>query len=397
MKMKRNGLPVLILFFLFGFALISEAAEKWSGSGMLLTEPGQVPILFLRGNPAEMGRAHGELLKPEIQEMFNRILLVAGAYMYTKNDWFPDRISEVEQRSGKFTPPRFLEEADAMSRAAGLTVPEGRALNFFPEMFHCSGIALHGKATVGGRVLHARVLDYMRDIGLQKFAVIQVFMPEKYNTWVSFGFAGLNGTVTAMNIEGLAIGEMGGRGEGKWDGLPMSYLMRRVMEECRNVEEALKIIRETPLTCEYYYVLSDRSGNMAAIEARAGSPPVVLRPNEKHPLLPAAYEDVVYVSGGARASHLSNRIRDHYGKFTPELLREIIRRPVAMKSNLQNVIFQPETLDADFAYAGKTSPACDEPYTRINLRKLVEYYRDARTKHLQAPESSASRTSPAKK
>ncbi len=395
--MKRNGLPVLILIFLFSFALTSEAAEKWSGSGMLLTEPGQVPVLFLSGAPAEMGRAHGELLKPEVQEMFNRILLVAGAYLYAKNDWFPDRIVEVEKRSGKFTPSRFLEEADAMSRAAGLTVPEGRALNFFPEMFHCSGIALRGKASVGGRVLHARVLDYMRDIGLQKFAVIQVFMPEKFHTWVSFGFAGLNGTVTAMNIEGLAIGEMGGRGEGKWDGLPMSYLMRRVMEECGNVGEALKIIRETPLTCEYYYVLSDRSGDMAAIEARAGSPPVILRPGEKHPLLPASYEDVVYVSGGARAAHLSSRIREYYGRFTPELLRETIRRPVAMRSNLQNVIFQPETLDADFAYAGKSTPACDEPYTRLNLRKLVEYYRAAREKHLQSPEPSVSRTPPAKK
>lgn len=395
--MNRSRLYPMIAVVFFAFAFSLASGEKWSGSGLLLTEPGRVPILFLSGSPAEMGRAHGELLKPEIQEMFNRILMVAGAYMYAKNDWFPDRIVEVEQRSAKFTPPRFLQEADAMSRAAGLTVSEGRALNFFPEMFHCSGIALRGKATLGGRVIHARVLDYMRDIGLQKFAVIQVFMPEKYNTWVSFGFAGLNGTVTAMNIEGLAIGEMGGRGEGKWDGLPMSYLMRRIMEECRNVEEALKIIRETPLTCEYYYVLSDRSGNMAAVEARAGTPPVILRPNEKHPLLPAAYEDVVYVSGGARAVQLSNRIRDNYGKFTPELLREVIKRPVAMKSNLQDVIFQTETLDADFAYAGKTTPACDEPYTRINLRKLVEYYREARTRHLQFPDSSASRASPAKK
>ena len=229
-----------------------------------------------------MGWAHGELLKPEIHTMFDRILLVAGGCMYMKNDWFFDRIVEVEKRSGKYTPPRFLEELDAMSKAAGLTVAEGRAINFFPEMFHCSGIAVRGKASAGGRIIHARVLDYMRDIGLQDCALIQVFMPDGFHTWVSFGFAGLNGTVTAMNIEGLAMGEMGGRGEGNWDGLPMSYLMRRVMEECKTVAEALKIIQDTPLTCEYYYVLSDRSGDMAAIEAKAGSPLVVLRPNEKH-------------------------------------------------------------------------------------------------------------------
>ena len=82
-------------------------------------------------------------------------------------------------------------------------------------------MALRGKATKDGRVLHARVLDYMRDIKLQDAAVVTVFMPEGHNRWMSLGYAGFIGTVTAMNEKGLAIGEMGGRGEGDWDGLPM--------------------------------------------------------------------------------------------------------------------------------------------------------------------------------
>ena len=85
---------------------------------------------------------------------------------------------------------------------------------------------------------------------------------------MSLGYAGFIGTVTAMNEKGLAIGEMGGRGEGDWDGMPMSFLLRDVMERADTVEEALAILRAAPRTCEYYYVLSDRSGALRAVHVR---------------------------------------------------------------------------------------------------------------------------------
>ena len=81
-------------------------------------------------------------------------------------------------------------------------------------------------------------------------------MPEGRYTWMSLGYAGFIGTVTAMNEKGLAIGEMGGRGEGQWDGTPMSLLLRDVMERAANVDEALAILRSAPRTCQYYYVLA---------------------------------------------------------------------------------------------------------------------------------------------
>ena len=309
--MKRRLLFVAVLLL----ALVVQAEGKWSGDGWLLERPGAVPILFLSGTPEEMGRQHGALLKDRIATTYSRILLVAGGYLYLKDDWFFDRIEEVERRVGAVLPDRFLRECDAMSAAAGLTRAQGRALNLFPEMFHCSGIAARGKATRGGQVVHARVLDYMRDIGLQKTSVLQVFMPKGFHAWISVGFAGFNGTVTSMNEKGLAMGEMGGRGEGKWDGLPMSYLMRRVMEECVTVEEALALSRATPLTCTYYYVLSDASGNLAAVEADAGKPLQVLGPGEKHPLLGKTFEDVVYVTAPKRMPALVARLEENYGRI----------------------------------------------------------------------------------
>ena len=172
------------------------------------------------------------------------LYLVGGGDTLRSGTWFLDRMAEIERRALPHVPPRFLEECDALSRAAGVSERDGRYANLFPERFHCSGVALRGKATAGRKVLHARVLDYMSEIGLQDAAVVQVFMPEGRNAWMSLGYAGFIGTVTAMNERGLAIGEMGGRGEGQWDGMPMSCCCATSMERAGNVEEALAILRK---------------------------------------------------------------------------------------------------------------------------------------------------------
>jgi hypothetical protein len=250
---------------------------------------------------------------------------------------------------------------------------DGRYANLFPERFHCSGVALKGKATSGGRVLHARVLDYMREIDLQEAATVTVFMPAGFNAWMSLGYAGFIGTVTAMNERGLAIGEMGGRGEGQWDGIPMSLLLRDVMERAATVDEALAILRDAPRTCEYYYVLSDRSGTLRAVHCTPEQM-TVLEPGQQHPRLPLVPEDTVLVSGEDRAKALSERIQANYGRIDVPKLIEIIKRPVAMESNLHDAIFAPETLEMWFADAGKSSPACDEPYVRVNLTELIRFY-----------------------
>ena len=183
-----------------------------------------------------------------------------------------------------------------------------------------------------------------------------------------------------MNEKGLAIGEMGGGGEGKWDGLPMAFMMRRVVEECETVEEAIELMKSVPLTCDYYYVLSDAKGNLAAIEAIAetDSPVVVLRPGEEHPKLPGALDDVVYISAGSRAQALYEKLKENYGQIDVETMQQMIKRPVAMNSNLHDVVFTPESLDLWHAEAGKNAPACDEPYLHINLKEAIQFYMENR-------------------
>ncbi len=374
------------LLFMFVWACLSGAdipaqspdeiklIKQDPGAKGYLCEYSRKKILFLAGSPEEMGKAHGALLKQQIQNLvYKRLYLIAGGYSLHKADWFFTRMEEVRKRTKPHTPDRFLRECKAMSKAAEVSLRDGMNANFFPEMFHCSGFAVRNEASKDGILLHARVLDYMRDINLQELATITVFIPEGYNNWMTLGYAGFIGTVTAMNEKGLAIGEMGGRGEGDWDGMPMNLLLRDIMERAANVEEALNILRSTPRTCEYYYVISDKNRNMVGVYCTADKIEI-LQPGQQHALLPFVPEDTVLISAGDRAKTLSSRLQDAYGQIDVPKMIEIIKRPVAMNSNLHNAIFMPETLDMWCADAGKKTLACDEPYVQLNLTELIDFY-----------------------
>ena len=364
---------------------LGVVARDPAGHGLLCESQGKT-ILIVSGTPQQMGTAHGTLLKSQTRRLVDRVIyMMGGVDSIQSGKWFLDTMEEIHRRTLPHIPERFFVECDALSDAAGIDRRDGRYANLFPERFHCSGVAVRGKASLKGQVIHARVLDYMRDINLQAYAAVVVFVPEGRHAWMSLGYAGLLGTVTAMNEKGLAIGEMGGKGGDDWDGIPMTFLLRDMMERASNVEEGLDMLKNAPRTCEYYYVLSDKSGNIAGVECDARKI-TVLGPGQQHPMLPLVPEDTVMFSAGDRAKALSRHLQDNYGKIDVPTMIEMIKRPVAMNSNLHNAVFTPETLDMWFADAGKWTPACDEPYARCNLAELLRFYKANAQEELVAGE-----------
>ncbi len=77
----------------------------------------------------------------------------------------------------------------------------------------------------------------MTTIGLQDAATTFVIAPDAMIPFANVGYAGFIGSVSGMNAEKISLGEMGGRGEGAWDGVPMATLMRRGLEECDSLAE----------------------------------------------------------------------------------------------------------------------------------------------------------------
>jgi hypothetical protein len=329
-------------------------------------------VLFLKGTPEEMGRQQGELLKTELNDVMKRIVYGVGVgSSFPKGRWFFGEIEAAHARLAPFISDRTYREIDAMADAAGVHRQEARLANFFPELFHCSGFSITGDATVGGRMYHGRILDYLKGVGLEQSAVVMIYQPDVGNAWANCGYAGFIGSVTAMNAKGISIGEMGGRGEGNWDGKPMAQLVREVMEQASTLDQAIAIMRKGPRTCAYYYVISDGKSKQAVGIAATPETFEIVKLGESHPLLPHAVKDAVLLSAGDRYEKLVERVKAGYGKFDDASARELMTRPVAMNSCIQAVLFAPDTLDFWVANADSKNVASHTRFTHYNLGELL--------------------------
>jgi hypothetical protein len=269
-----------------------------------------------------------------------------------------------------------------LAAGAELKAADVIAGNFIPELFHCSGFALMNSATKDGTLYHGRVLDYAIDWGLQDHAVVVVAEPDGGIPFVNVTYAGFVGSVTGMNAKSVSVGEMGGKGLGHWAGMPMAFLVREVLERGSDLDEAIAIFRDTPRTCQYFYVVADGKTNRAVGMEASWDRFELVKPGEKNPLLPTPVEDAVLLSAGDRYKELVRRAKAGHGQFDAESARRLMDCPVAMKSNLHDVLFAPQSTKFWIANASSDKkPAAEQKYYAFQLTELLK-----RRPEMSAPE-----------
>ncbi|MBC7820578.1 MAG: peptidase C45 [Planctomycetaceae bacterium] len=340
------------------------------------------PVLHLKGTPREMGYQHGALLRDKVRSNMHNILevkaettLVQVGPVKVKPRQGIELIIGIQE---PYVPKKYFEELEGLAEGSGLTVADARAGNFIPELFHCSGFAIANSATKDGTLYHGRVLDYAIDWSLQEHAVLIIAEPDGGIPFVNVTYAGFIGSVTGMNAEHVSVGEMGGGGLGFWAGMPMAFLVREVLEKGKDLDTAISIFRDNRRTCQYFYVVADGKTNEAVgMEASFGVFSLI-KQGESHPLLPTAVKDCVLLSAGDRYKKLVERAQTGHGQFTAESAIELMSRPVAMKSNLHNVLFEPKSTKLWVANATPDKkPAAEQKYAAFQLSELLKRHPEA--------------------
>jgi hypothetical protein len=353
---------------------------------------GNVRMLYLEGTPYEMGFQHGKLMREEIHSLYGKIMMIAKIFASE------DMMEEAYDLMDPYIPIEEKEEMRGLAHGADIPLKVVHWVHAIPEVFEydqktrfsrffkgtsCSNIAVFGKAAKDGKIYHLRVLDWIRLLGAQKNPLVIIHRPDMGHASATFSYAGFIGCISGMNDQYMSFGEKGSGGAPETiEGTPFPFLFRKLMREASSINDVERILRSAKKTCAYVYMFTDAKATDDLEKAamfivdRYSVVRVSDDQNQKReragrfpPL-----ENIIYF--GVYPDKMYSQLTQNYGNIGPEVLMQITKY-IAMDSNMQNVIFAPETLEAwvsnaDNSWWGDKGRACNQKWYYFDLNKALK-------------------------
>lgn len=359
------------------------------------TDDGRIQVLYVSGTPYERGYQHGALLRNQVQDNLG--------YLYKnmiKTFRSEEIFAEVFERMRPFIPEEYLEEMHGLAHGSKLPLHMIHYIHALPELSEwggkkklkdiakrmvlgedfgtsCSNFSVPLNAGNKPELLTVRVLDWglHRISKLHEYPLIIVDQPDNGIVSANVSWVGFIGAVSGMNAAGITLGEMGyGDTENETlRGKPMIFLLREILSHARSLADVRKIIRESPGTNSYGYLMSDGKTNQAEMYIRDPDRFLVFQPGteiqdtraDKPQHIPAI-KNVVY--GGHFTDKLFESLSLHALNADPEKFKKEVIPYVAMHSNFQNVVYLPARLQMWVSYAGDSkSRAAEQTYSLFQL------------------------------
>ena len=332
-------------------------------------------VLVVEGTAYQMGYAQGILLKDDVRDLTAKVL--PGLCRSEGLDL--DLVDQVYEQQAPHIPEAYKEELKGLSDGSGVplqTLQRAQVIAQPGEFAQCSAVAAWGKGTRDGHLYQVRNLDYAVEAHIQDHPVIVVYKPEKGLPFVNVTWAGFLGVFSGINAEKIAIGSIGdnyGREHERHDGITVAFLARRVLQECRTLDEAVAMIRDARRTSAYVYCVGDGKIPDARGFHTAADIFECFGPGQfPEPYLPL--QQVVYMYMGWRGiGRLYERLNAHYGDIAPDnLMQDVIPATGMPKANLQEVVSDNTTLKLWIANAAPDgSPAYAQPYIEFDAAQYL--------------------------
>ncbi|MCK6474995.1 MAG: C45 family peptidase [Planctomycetes bacterium] len=230
----------------------------WRGRLVRLDE--HLAVLTVRGSPEERGTAHGHLLKDEVQRLVKNVNRFLKS-LESPRDEKPKFAAclEATKTMRGYVEPDVVKELDACAAAAAVDATELLLAQLFGDVNRakgftsfCSSFAAFGPATKDGALVVGRNFDYAGH-GLEGGLplILQELPAGEGNgagrPFVTIGYAGILNGWTALNADGLfASNNTLFDGKDSLEGMSTCFLLRKIVERGRTVEDGVRILRETP-------------------------------------------------------------------------------------------------------------------------------------------------------
>ncbi len=333
-----------------------------------------LPVLLVQGTPEEIGEQMGTLVGQVVKPMHGlpkEILRQHGLGAL----W--PVIVATSRRLVTRAPKEYQREIEAGAKAAvGVDSDVLYVANAMIELRRlggCSALLVEPARSATGEMLFGRNFDFDPMGVLHKYSLVIVCRPNDKHAFVSVAFPGLTGVVSGMNDEGLALATLDvyssrdGSSMFSADGVPLSLTYRRVLEECKNVEEAGKLLAAAKHTTWMNLAVCDRE---RAVIFEITPKQVVVRNADRNLLACTNHFRTEELSTGQGCGRYQRLER--YQKLEKVSLKDVAGALHAVNQGhwtLQSMVFEPKSLRLHLAIG--RGPVSARPLMSLDLQEWL--------------------------
>jgi isopenicillin-N N-acyltransferase like protein len=266
---------------------------------------GGLGVLRVRGDEHAVGAAHGRLLGPQLAKVIAAALpsieatvpdggWLGGLTRTMRLAWrwrfIDDGMSEADRRMiagmtrGAAASGVALGFADVLRAQAildvGAPAPDSGLADLRSITHTLAVVAPQAQAPARMWLGHVVALPGVADGGDSAVPLVQVVHPPDRQAWASVGWPGQLGALTGINAQGIAVAVIPARTADvrtARTARPVGMLARGVLEHATTLDEAIKLVEQTPSLGAATFVLVDGSTGAWAVVERTPSKAIVDR------------------------------------------------------------------------------------------------------------------------
>jgi hypothetical protein len=211
-----------------------------------------LPVLTVEGTPEEMGRQEAALTGAVVNTLSpypHQLIALSGR----SQQW--GKCAETARTLMSHATKAHRDELQSFAVKSGVSLDLLTVANTIMDLhrggFACSSLIVEPSKSQTGGMLFGRNLDFYTLGVLDRYGLITVHRPKGKHAFATVGFPGLAGCISGMNDAGLAMAvhEVNASADGapmlNPKGMPYGLAFRCILEECKTIEEAEKLLRKT--------------------------------------------------------------------------------------------------------------------------------------------------------
>lgn len=343
---------------------------------------GDVPVLYVAGDPKQIGRQQGALLGDAVRRLTSFPQTVArGLGLEQQIERVLEQGEMLWRRAGDDHSQELTALAEEAKVDLKLLIGANTLMDVYRAGWGCSSLIVLSPNRGAKSPLFARNLDFPSFGMLHRFSLVTVYCPDGKQAFATVGFAGLIGALSGMNESGLAIAvhnvycSADGSHLFSREGAPYTLVFRRILEECKTVDDVEKVLRSSPRSTML---------NLAACDPKTAAvfeitPKTVARRDPQHGFLPCTnhFRTESLTTGVAcRRYETLLTAEANPRRIDVAVLCDYLHRVNQGVLTIQSMVFEPAERRLHVALS--RPPVSDGPYRALELAPWFERSADRR-------------------